>query len=391
MKIQVAKRDLETALQVVSSSLGSGSEGDISTHFLFRARKEGKDWKAEVLTYTERLCAGAPFIAKVEVEDDGPTAFTIPGWRIKGVLSVFPDAALTFEYDDESKMITYRGPRGEDGSIQFESLDPDDYPYWDAGVKEAKSVAKIPAASLRRAVMWARPFVLLDSETRRPDLCVFESREGTIHASNMKSAALVTVPGMKDSALRVHGGDAPKIVSFLDTFGEEGEVEILESDLALYLKRGDGAVFGETRYNVKFPDNMKMGQVDVDPLSWEFPISELKDSIHVLLHAANKDDNRLRFKSGKKETLILEMLRNSGNGNARQSIPLVDSGAEEDAPELTNKGFMLDHNELKRVLSIQEDANLRMGIHPRGKSGFVRFAVSQDEIDCQIILAWLRE
>ncbi|MHC4780865.1 MAG: hypothetical protein ACYTFG_20025, partial [Planctomycetota bacterium] len=365
MKFQVAKCDLEAALQVVSSSLGSGSSDDISSHLLFRARKNDKgEWKGEVLTYTDRLCAGAPIIAKIEVEAGGPTAFTIEGSRLKDLLKTLPDAALTFDFDGSDTNYD-----GHGGPIEkaFESLDPDDYPYWDDGLEEAQAVATVPASAFRRAVGLARPFVLLDAETRRPDLCVFESREGVIHASNMKTASLVTVPGMEESALRIHGGDAPKIIAFLDTMGDD-DVEILESSLALYLKRGDGAVFGETRYNVRFPDNMKVGQIKVDPRWWEIPVGELKTSIARLHSFANRKDNRLRLKPGKKDTLLLEMALNSGRGNAQQTIELGGSGAEDDAPDLPTKGFLLDYNELKLVLSVYQEETLRMGLHPRGKS-----------------------
>lgn len=388
MKFQVAKQDLENALAVVNASLGGGNPADISNHILFRARQGDNDeWKAEALTYTGRLCAGAPFVAKVEVKTGGPTAFTIEGARLKELLKFLPDAALEFEFDGANT--TYRGPGGQHGTLKFRSLDPKKYPFWDDTLAEANVVAKIPAPGLRRAINWARMFVL-DDETRRPDLSVFESRKGVIHATNTKSVALVTVPGMEESVLRVHGGDASKIVSFLDTVGD-GEVEVLESELALYLRRPDGAVFGETRFNVKFPDNLKMGKIDSDPRWWEIPIADLKTSMGILGTVADRDDTRLRFKPGTGDTVELEMALESGESNGRQIMPLVNSGEEADAPPVPDVGFLLDRNELKRLLSVHEGDNIRIGLHPRGKSGFVRFAYKIDNVSCQIILAWLRE
>lgn len=388
MKIQVAKQDLEDALQVVYASLGSGNSSDISNHILFRARQDedSKEWGAEILTYTGRLCASAPFVAKIEAGDTA-ASFTIEGSRLKRLLKYVPDAALEFDFDGSNT--SYQGPGGPDGTLKYRSLDPKKYPYWDDTLAAARFITKVSASSLRRAVNWARLFVL-DDETRRPDLSVFESRKGVIHATNTKTVALVTVPGMENSNLRVHGSDASKILSFLDTMGDD-EVEILESDLALYLRRGDGAVLGETRFNVKFPDNMNMGQIQTDPRKWSIPVASLKTAMGMLGTVADDNDNRLRFRPGVGASVVLEMVLASGDDNAKQVVPLADSSEEEDAADLPTNGFMLDRNELKRLLSVHEGENLTLGIHQRGKSGFVRFTYDVGGVGSQIIFAWLRE
>ena len=60
MNIEVAKKDLEVALKVASTTVGSGS--DLSSHYLFRFR-EGQ---AEVLSYDMRVFSRAPFTATVD-------------------------------------------------------------------------------------------------------------------------------------------------------------------------------------------------------------------------------------------------------------------------------------------------------------------------------------
>ena len=57
MNIEVAKSDLEDALKVTSTTVGSGT--DLSSHYLFRLR----GGKAEVLSYDMRVFSGAPFTA----------------------------------------------------------------------------------------------------------------------------------------------------------------------------------------------------------------------------------------------------------------------------------------------------------------------------------------
>lgn len=270
----------------------------------------------------------------------------------------------------------------------FQSLDPKKYPYWDQTLTSAKLVATVPASGLRRAFSWARLFVS-EEESRRPDLCVFESKKGTIFATNQRGAALVTVPSMEKSTLRVHGKEAAALIGFLDTIAD-GDVEVLECDRALYLRRSDGAVFGEYRHNVTFPDNLKMGQITSDPQWWEVPVQDLDQSIQFLKSGADDKDNRLRFKEGPNGSVTLEMARVFGDTHAVQSVP-CESGSEEEAPPLQKGGFLLDHIELKKVLAINEDETLRFGVHQRKRSGFVRFSFSNDGIGCQVIIAWLGE
>lgn len=389
MKIQVAKRDLEAALQVVSPSLGSGLSSNVSTHYVFRARKVDGKWKSEILTYTDRLCASCPFVSVLEVDDERKSSFTIEGARLKDLLKHVPDSVLELDFDGSDT--TYSGQDNGSKSLKFRSLDPEEYPYWDDSLASAELTATLPAATLAKAFSLARPFVLLDAETRRPDLCVFEARDGVIHASNMKSASLVTVDGMEKSSIRIHGGDATKILSYLNSFGDGDDVEILESDLALYLRRSDGAVFGETKYNVRFPDNMKVTHIDEDPCMWKINVGDLKTAIGILHAVSDRNDTRLRFKSGVGDTIHVEMALASGQGDASQTVALVEAAEAKEDFHISPDGFLLDRDELKRVLSVYEEDILDMGIHPRGKSGFARFQVGGEGVQCQIILAWLRE
>jgi len=389
MRIKTAKQDLEAALQVVNSGLGSGGADDVQTHFVFRVVQNDKgEWKSQVLTYNNRLCAGSFFVSQIDRSDTDPVGFTIEGYRLKELLKPLPDAVITLDFNGTTT--TYEGPNGDRSmNVQFQSLDPKKYPYWDDSVATTKLVATVPAPALRKAFNWARLFVL-EEAGRRPDLSVFECRNGTIYSTNTKTVALVKVPGLDTSTLRVHGADASKILSFLDSVGDE-DVDILESDSALYFRRKDGAVFGESRFTVRFPDNLKMGQIDVDPIWWDLPVADLKNSLQIMNAVITKDDIRLRIKDGPGDAVTMEMLLASGTGNVSQVLPKKSSGMEAGAPAIPVKGFQIDRSELKLLLSVHEGETIRMGVHPRGKGGFVRFTASSDGVDCQVILAWLRE
>jgi len=394
MKIQVAKQDLVAALQAVGPSLGSGNPGDISNHFLFRVvRQKDDSWKAQVLTYTGQLCAMSPFVSNVEIEDSEVDdnkvkgghwpAFTIEGKRLKTLLKTFSPAALTLDHEGAKTKVS--APRG---TQVFESLDPLRYPVWDNTLEAATSIATVPADALGKAFSWVRLFVS-DDEASRPDLCIFESREGIIRSSNRYGAVLVTVPQMEKSTLRVHGKDAGALIEFLSK-GAGGEVEVLECDRALYLRRSDGAVFGEYRYNVKFPENNKLGMIKKDPQWWDVPIADFDTALQFLRAGASNDDNRLRFKAGTiKGTIALEMERAYGGEHATQAIP-CEMGSE-DGAQLRDKGFLVDHTLLAKVLGVAQGETLRFGIHQRKKSGFLRFGFAEEGVVCQMILAWLKE
>jgi hypothetical protein len=387
MKIQVAKQDLEAALQVVNAAMGSGDADNIQTHYVFRAVEEDGDLKGQVLTYSGRLSAVAPFVSKVEVDDGEAREFTIEGFRLKALMKYLPDEAMVFDFDGSDT--TYKGPSHGPGQ-RYRSIDPAKYPFWDSTLDDAEVKATVAAPALRRAFNWARLFVMKGDETRRPDLTVFECREGILYSTNMKSVALVTVPGLEESQIRVCRDDATKLMSFLDTAGEE-DIEVLETDRALFLRRSDGSVFSETRHPVSFPKNISVGgKVGEDPIWWEISVDTLNFHVGMLSTVADKVDNRLRFKPNGDNSVLLEIHNVDGNGTSSRPCA-VTTGTNDDDVEVSDKGFLLDRNELKELISINEGDVLRLGVHPRGQSGFVRVSHEVDGVDCQVILAWLKD
>jgi len=392
MKIQVAKQDLDAALQVASCALGSGGPDSVAAHYVFRVQKNKDDeWGAEVLSYSgERLSAAAPFISKVEITDEevdaGYTRFTIEGSRLKDLIRLLPDEALVFEYD--GKRTAYKGPSASEGQ-HYGSLNPKGYPWWDATLDEAEVTATVPAESLRRAFSWAKLFVL-DDDSRRPDLCIFECRSGIIYATNTRTVALITVPGLEESSLRVYGDNAPKLVSFLAAAGETN-IEVMEAgEKALFLRRHDGAIFQEARHSYAFPKDLKLAKIGTDPHTWEFKTEDLAFALAMHNTVADKANNAVRFLPLGKGEVSLEISRVSDDGIAKRTLKVKES-SEKKAVAIPDKGFMLDRNELGRLLSFHEEKTLTLGIHPRPQSGFVRVAYGVEGVECQVILAWLRE
>ena len=388
MKFKVAKRDLESALQVVGASLSS-SGNDISTHLVFRRMDppEGSDeYGIEVLTFSGRIFSSCPLIASVEEAGD-KGAFTIEGKRLKQWLAHSGDGALTFTLDEGE--VTAKASRGRQ---TFRSLDPSSFPYWDKTLEEAEVTATVEATRVSAALAYAKSFAS-DQESSHPQLCVCEVQKGILWSSDKKAITLVRLEEFADSKLRVHVKDTNGFLSFLNTF-DGTKVEVLEHDRALIFRRGDGAVFGEARFQTAFPTH-NVGMDDKDAHTWTLPKDEVNEAIGFLVSGAAWEDNRLRIKPSKADDeVILSMSSVTGKVTELTLNTVSTASADgEDVLEVPDTGFEIDYHCLNKVLSSWPDENVSFGINPmmtrKGLRGFVRF-VREDGADKYLtIVAWL--
>jgi len=388
MKIQVAKKDLEDALAVVGPSL-AGSGSDLSSHFLFRRNPDDKD-KVQVLTYSVRISALCPLTATVT--DSDYDAFTIEGWRLKMWLSKLPDAALEFEFDGSVVEASCPGK----GKQKFQSLNPTKFPFWDKALEDAEITATLPAERLHRALDYARNFAS-DDESRTPELCVCEVKDGVLASTNRRTATLVTVEGLDGSSMRIHAKDASAILSFLGTI--QGDVEVLEHEKKVFFRRADGAIFEESRFDANFPAFNR--PPDVDPHWWVLKTDELRNAIPFLASGASKEDDRLRFtrpgdENDKERPIVLSMMTATG-GTAEQSVTCLDSESDPAAEEIPDEGFVLAYPNMVKVLQFVTTDTVKFGVSRRKKNGYLRFVENAftDEDgnggdEYLTIAAWLR-
>lgn len=389
MKIKVAKSDLDAALAVVGASLAGGGT-DITSHFLFRVVAEDQKQRAEVLTFSGRTFAGCP-LQGAEIEAVPPdTAFTIEGKRLRKALANVTDAALTFEFDPETKVTTMTAPRGK---IEYQSLDPAVYPYFDPLLAKAEEVATLLGVRFHSALDYARQFVS-DKENRKPELCVTEVREGTLFSTDETAAAMLTVQGLGKSNLRLHGKDANAVLAFLSTFKGDEDVTILEHDRALLLRRPDGAVFGESRFQAPFP-KFSIPPAE-DQFCWVLPKAEIGPAVGFLESGAAWEDIRLRFRRPDNKGPVLISMNATTGKEIAQEIPVVEEMVCDDPPEIPEDGFVIAHSCLRKVLANWEGDTVPFGINIRGKGGYVRvvdtrFVADGDPGDEYLTLvAWLR-
>lgn len=382
MRFKVAKRDLENALQVVGASLSSAGS-DISTHFTFRAKlpEEGETKVGlEVLTYSNRIFSSCPLVASVEEAQDGQSAFTVEGKRLKQWLAFVPDAALEFSQDGSD--VVARAPKGKQ---TFQSLDPNSFPYWDSMMEEAEVKATLEANRLSAALSYSRLFTS-DRESHNPELCVSEVRDGILYSTDKRGVALIRAKGLEKSRMRVHSKDVGGFLTFLGTF-DGTQVEVLEHDRATIFRRKDGAVFGEMRFSVSSPQ-LKIQMDEPNHHQWVLPTAEVTDAIGFLVAGAPWEDNRLRL-SQRDTGVVLSMASATGK-ITELPVTTIESGSEPGAPSMPDEGFFLDHFGLSKLLNQWRGDSIKFGMRLLGDRGYCRFESDLEGDAYVTILAWLR-
>jgi hypothetical protein len=383
MQIEIAKSDLNNAMEVVSGSLASsGSGAEMYAHLVFRVLDTDTSPRVEVLTSNGRVFSSCPLICRVKVDPNQPTAFTIEAKRLKTWMQHVPDAALAFSL--EGGDVVARSPLGHQ---TFQSLDPKTFPYWDKLLDEAKVTAKLEARRLAAALGYARLFTSTQESTH-PQLCVCEVPAasptqvgGIIHATDNKAVTLVKVTGLEASTLRIFTKSVGGFLTFLATAGQE-MVEILEHNRCHLIRRADGAVFGESRFHAAFPA-VSLSMDDQAPDIWSFQKAEIEQAIGFLSSGAAWEDSRLTFTLKDDGKLGLSMSALSGKPI---DFPLTSATilATSDTPI---PPFALNHFILAKVLHWWKEDVVDMHIHTQGRMGYVRFSTKVDGDHFVTILA----
>lgn len=308
MKIEVAKPDLENALNAVRVALGS--ETDLSSHYLFRV----KDGKVQVNTYGMRVFAGAPLVCTLSEAKEGD-AFTVEAWRLDQWLKGVAEGVLTLAYEGTGE-VTAKSKAGR-VATRLRSLDPAKWPHNDAMLLLAKDVGTSPTSVLVEAISITRHFVSKD-DTNKPEMCVIEVLDGRLMATDRRAFIVATVPSLPTLNLRLLGKDIPALLKFL-TAKDASEVTIKTAERPVSSGGGanatfwrpDGTYFGMTRPSVdKFPV-ISPDYTAEHPFSLSVDVEEFKSALAVLEAGAPKQYETVTFKyapnEGQEGTVYLVM------------------------------------------------------------------------------------
>ena len=384
MKIEVAKPDLEAALQVVS--VGTASTGsDLTTHFVFRYKAD--DNTVEVLSNNNRLGCSMPIAGCKAHVDGDEQAFTVESWRIIKWISAVEDAVLSLELTDGTVKAT--SPKG---SVKFQSLDPSQFPYWDETLGDTPEGTSLPAKRLQAALSHVKLFIS-DKDTTTPKLAVTEILHESLQATDKGALAVVTIADLNASNLRIHGKDLGQVLAFLSSCGD-GAVEVREHDRCLFLVREGGGTLSVGRPHHAFPD-IALDKKPDDPHWWSVKTEELQSAINALSASASKEDTRLNF-SLDGAMVALSMASASGELVTLHLEAQERGSLEGSSVDMPESGFDIAYPYLLKLLGQWREETIKFGLNPqldkkteKPKGGWVRFREDRDGDDYLTLLVWL--
>jgi DNA polymerase III sliding clamp (beta) subunit (PCNA family) len=370
MKITVANNDLNAALQVGAISLASGDDA-LSSHFLFRKR----NGKVEVLTFQNRVCTMTPMTCQVE-GDDGD-AFTVEGWRLVQWTRAIGAVAVTFESQGDGTVKAV-SPRI---TSRFKSLDPSKFPFWDKTLEESKLMATLKGSRLSAALGYAKDFIS-GEDTTKADITVAEMLRGSLWATDGHAMSLVTVKGLENSTLRLHGKDISSVTKFLG-IGKDDDIEVLEHDRQVSFRRVDGSVLGAARPLNSFP-RLSVKQDGEDEFGWEIKQEEIRTAVLALTASAEKHDPgvKIRFDSGDKKIVFSV---DSAAGGGEDAYPIECQNPKNMD---TLAPFIMEHRYLATIMRHFNGEALKFGVSKTSKGGFVRFRHEVGEDSFLTVVAW---
>lgn len=353
MKFNVKKSDLEFALATVAGAMGS--EGDFSSHVVFRM-KPGTSDQVEVLAAYNRIYAQCA-IPKVTVLEEGEP-FTIEGWRLRGWVGIVGDVDLEFETLANAEIQVTAGKYTQ----RFRSLDATNFHWMDKTLAGAISKGTIRAKRLATALQAAKSFTSTD-ESRRPDVVVVDIKDGLLMATD-KSSVIVffTLKDLPDCSMRVHVKDISGVAGFLDPI--EGDIEILDANRIVFMKRlTDGAIYGETRYQVAFP-NLSYTD-DSDQAIWTVKTDELRKAALHAYFGASKTDKRLFLTPPDDKGLMKVSMKTDTATGVQTHVPIecTVKVLDDKSSEIPKDGFPVSYPHVMALLDAFDDATIDLGVN----------------------------
>jgi len=370
MKIAVEKADLASALRVAEIGM-AGSGTDLTTHFVFRIHSG----RVEILTTNSRVCALAPLTCQFTGEDGA--AFTIEGKRLTRWLSGVGDVPVTLEAIGSDVRV-----QSARSTIDVPSLDASKFPFWDRLLSESKATITVQPDRLTSALNYAKNFIS-DLDTTRPEISQVEVLGGSLWATDKKAITVITLAGMEDSNLRLHGKDIPTITKFLG-LKETEEVTLLEHDRALYVRRGDGALVGTSRPVASFP-SLNVDKGGKEDAYFILKTEDILAGFQCLSAAADWANTQMKItfnRSTNQVDLKVKTVSGKENGFA------VDCVEAENTSKIPEAGFWVDYPYIREIIGHFSSDTLKFGMHFIGKSGYIRFVHVNNTDEYLTVLVW---
>lgn len=383
MKIEVARRDIEAALQIAKIGKTSSSE-DLQSHYVFR----NDSGCIRIYTFNGRVGVSTPLTCQASDTID-KEAFSIEGWRLDQWLNAVGDVALKLESKDA--VVTASAPTG---AVKFRSLDTSSFPYWDDKLSSSAPTLSIKARRLQGALAHVKGFIL-ENDTGRPEMAVTEARKGSLWATDQTTLAIVTLAELAKSSLRVHGRDIASVTGFLSAVGDE-VVEVRECEYAAFVSTANGTVLSIGRPHLAFVElDEDVLHMTEDPYWWSLGCEDLDRVIKQLAAGAEKKDTRLTFsfEPGSTAKVRASMVSTSGSTNSLllecHEYGGTEKSSDGQSVSLPEEGWSINYKYLQKILaSYQGGKAIRLGLHPMGETGVTRIAEDRNGDRFLTILVW---
>lgn len=376
MKVLTSKSALDAAVQVATIGVAGGSdESALHSHYLFRVTTD----RVELLATNGKRTFASAIVSGAVVEGD-PVNFTIAAWRLRQWLQVVPDGDITLKYDNAVVKATF----GKN-TTKFSSVDPSAFPFWDSILSEAEVTVKVPSDRLFGALSYIKPFVS-DQETRTPQIVSTECRDSTLFATDTVGVALVHLPGFDAAKFRLHGADIPAALSFLGS-KSTGDVELLEHERCLILRREDGSLVGISKWTFDFP-KLKIDRESPPKCTFTVNVASLQFALKFLSVSAVKNDDAVTF-SFEGNQLKLSAVSAAGDSESMA----VDTTATESLAAFADAGyssFTLSRKYLEPLIASLGGETLTFGVGWTAKNGFVQFRQGRGGDDFVSIVMWMK-
>jgi hypothetical protein len=384
VEIRANTRDLAAALKVVSNTYTT-SGTDIASHYVFRVLTTEDGQKIEILSHKQpgRVFSSCPCVSEVEAKDGEEQAFTIEAGRFDSLVNTIKDAVVSLKYEAGVVVVEAPPPWGK---VEFKSLDPDKFMFWDSLFQKATLIGEVAADHLTEVFGYAKLFIS-DQETRNPGMCVTEARDGLLLSTNMVTVTSVRTPLVEGSKMRIHNKDVAPLLKFLAA-SERAVIKVYEDDRNVFFHRADGALFGAARFNSAFPKLGLPPENSDDAHWWVLPKERVLSALSFLQTGVNKDDKNLYLRRMGSEVQVAMDCETGGRG--QMLIPLIDSGSSDNAKALPGEGFSVDRTMVKNVLSQTEADEVRFGLNTTPKGGFLRLVEERDSGNYRMISTWLQ-
>ena len=294
----------------------------------------------------------------------GDVLFTIEAKRLNSCMGFVPSKSnIEFEVKESEIHLT-----SDRGNLEFSSLNPQGFPFWDEILSEAKETATVAADRLGAAFQHAKEFVFND-EGKAPQLCVAEFRGGCLYSSDQSVVSCIRVIGMESAAIRVHGKDIAPLVAFLNLASGQ-DVTILEHERAMFVRRADGAIFGMSLFGHSFPPFSVDWDIE-DDFRWTMTREEFGDNLSYLKSAAAWEDHTLHLSP---KGVILGMTMATAASGKRNTINLrlENSGSKDGVEPLPDSGFPVIGEKIIKAIQNHSTALVKMGASRRKNGGWVR-------------------